>query len=598
LKPGIQATEAQAGLHPWFKSRLEEDTRRSDFPRVTPERRRAFLNSTLELTSAAQGHAPLRRRLAQPLWVLLAATGVLLGLACLNVAGLFLARGSARGREIGTRLALGASRGRIGRQLLADSVLLALGGGALGLALAPLAMRALITFLPRDAAGNALDAAIDPRLLLFAFALSVAAGILSGFAPALQAGRDSLISSLRERGGGTGGVRLRKIIVTGQIAFTLILVIGAALFVRTLNGLLAKGPGFQTTSMTSFGLDPLRNGYSPAEASPLLRRIHADIRASASTQASALARVQLLTGGSWNNPVTVQAGERIVTDRMVNMNAVTPGFFATLGIPLVMGRDFDERDIRPPAKSGARVAIVNDAFTQRYLRGRNPLGTLVAIGGGPDVKPDIEIVGVVATFSYRGIREESEQVYFPFAERDQAGATFYVKFRGTPDAAFQSFREIVRKADPSLPVTYFRTLDEQVSRALNTERLLATLSGAFGVLALLLSLVGLYGVMSFVVTQRTREIGIRLALGATRNSAIWLVLRDALLMIAAGAAIALPSAAALGRLVESQLFGVKPTDPLAIAAATLLLTSAALIAALIPAYRASTVDPTHALRFD
>jgi predicted permease len=572
--------------------------RRPDFPRVTPERRQRFLSSTLEVTPAAQGHSPMRRRLAQPLWVLLAATAVLLGLACLNVAGLFLARGSARGREIGTRLALGASRGRIGRQLLADSVLLAVAGGLLGALLAPLAMRALIAFLPQDAAGSALNPAIDSRLLLFAFALSVVAGVLSGFAPALQAGRDSLISSLRERGGGGGGVRLRKIIVTGQIAFTLILVIGAALFVRTLNGLLAKGPGFETTSMTSFGLDPLRNGYSPADASPLMRRIHAEIRASATTQASALARVQLLTGGSWNNPMTIQAGERIVTDRIVNMNAVTPGFFATLGIPLVMGRDFDDRDMRPPAKSGARVAIVNDAFVKRYMGSRNPLGALVAIGGGPDVKPDIEIVGVVATFSYRGIREESEQAYFPYLEGDQAGGTFYVKFRGSSDAAAQSIREIVRKADPSLPITYFRSLDEQVNRALNTERLLAALSGAFGALALLLSLVGLYGVMSFVVTQRTREIGIRLALGATRNSAIWLVLRDAILMIAAGAAIALPSAAALGRLVESQLFGVKPTDPLAIAAATALLTSAALLAAFIPAYRASTVNPTDALRFD
>jgi predicted permease len=598
LKPGVSAAEAQAGIQPWLKARMEEEMRRPDFPRVTAERRRQYLASTLDLIPGAQGHAPMRRRLEQPLWVLLAATGVLLGLACLNVAGLFLARGSARGREIGTRLALGASRGRIGRQLLADSVLLAVAGGSLGVALAPAAMRALIAFLPRDAAGNALDATVDPRLLLFAFGLSVAAGLLSGFAPALQAGRDSLISSLRERGAGTGGVRLRKIIVTGQIAFTLILVIGAALFTRTLNGLLAKGPGFATTSLTSFGLDPLRNGYSRADASPLLRRIHHEIRGSQFTQASALARYQLLTGGSWNNPMTIQAGERIVTDRMVNLNSVTPGFFATLGIPIVMGRDFDQRDTRPPAKSGARVAIINDAFAKRYLGGRNPLGALITIGGGPDAKPDIEIVGVVSTFSYRGIREESEQAYFPFIEGEEIGGTFYVKVRGTPDAAFQSIRSIVRQADAGLPITYFRTLDEQVGRALNTERLLATLSGAFGILALLLSLVGLYGVMSFVVTQRTREIGIRLALGATRNSAIWLVLRDALLMIGAGAAIALPSAAALGRLVESQLFGVKPTDPVAIAAATAVLTTAALVAAFIPAYRASTVNPTDALRFD
>ena len=230
LRPDVTLAQAQAGLQPWFKAMLDEDTRRAGFPRITAERRQRFLASTLELTPAPQGHSGLRRRLSQPLWVLFAATAVLLGLACLNVAGLFLARGSARDREISTRLALGASRGRIGRQLLADSVLLALAGGSLGVALAPLAMRTLIAFLPRDAAANALQSDVDSRLLLFALLVSVAAGVLSGFAPALQAGRGSLISSLRERGGTAfGGVRLRKVIVTVQIAFTLILVIGSGI---------------------------------------------------------------------------------------------------------------------------------------------------------------------------------------------------------------------------------------------------------------------------------------------------------------------------------------------------------------------------------
>jgi predicted permease len=599
LQQGVTLTQAQAGLQPWFKAMLDEDTRRAEFPRITAERRQRFLASTIELTPAPQGHSTLRRRMSQPLWVLFAATAVLLGLACLNVAGLFLARGSARDREISTRLALGASRGRIGRQLLADSVLLALAGGSVGLALAPLAMRTLIAFLPRDAAAHNLQSAVDSRLLLFAFLMSLAAGVLSGFAPALHAGRKSLISSLRERGGGAfGGVRLRKVIVTVQIAFTLILVIGAALFVRTLNGLLAKGPGFDTTSLVSFGLDPLRGGYSRSQASQLVRRIHEEIHASASTQASAVARFQLLAGGSWNNPMTIQSNQRTTTDRDVNLNAVSPGFFATLGIRIVAGRDFDGRDSRPVGESGLRSAIVNEAFAKRYLGGRNPLGARICQGAGPDAKPDIVIVGMVTDFSYRGIREESEQAYFPIFEGEDAGGSFYVKVRGTPEAAFQSIRAIVRNADPALPVTYFRTLNEQVGRSLNTERMLATLSGGFGTLALLLSLVGLYGVMSFVVTQRTREIGIRMALGATGGSAIWLVLRDTLAMIAAGVAIALLCVGALGRLVESQLFGVKPTDPIAIAAATLLLGSAALGAALIPAYRASTVNPTDALRLD
>ena len=510
LRPDVTAAQAQAGLQPWFKAMLDEDTRRAGFPRVTAERRQQFLASTLVLTPAPQGHSPLRRRLAQPLWVLLAATAVLLGLACLNVAGLFMARGSAREREISTRLALGASRGRISRQFLADSVLLALTGGTLGVLLAPLAMRALIASLPRDAAANALHSSVDSRLLLFTLFLSVAAGVLSGFAPALQAGRRSFISSLRERGGtGFGGVRLRKAIVTVQIAFTLILVAGGALFVRSLTGLMAKGPGFETSSLVSFGLDPRRNGYSRKETDQLIRRIHDDLHTSPGMQSSAVAVAQLLTGGSWSNPMTIQTNERSTTDRSVRLNAVSPGFFATLGIRLIAGRDFDERDSRPLGEAGYRSAIVNQSFAKRYLAGRSPLGARIGQGSGPDVKPNIEVVGVVADFSYRGLREESEQAYFPIFEGERSGGTFYVKVRGTPEVAFQSIRTIVHNADPALPITYFRTLEEQVNRSLNTERMLAALSASFGTLALLLSLVGLYGVMSFVVTQRTREIGIR-----------------------------------------------------------------------------------------
>ena len=229
-------------------------------------------------------------------------------------------------------------------------------------------MRTLIAFLPRDAAANALESTVDSRLLVFAFLVSVAAGILSGFAPALQAGRGSLIKSLRERGGTAfGGVRLRKAIVTVQIAFTLILVIGAALFVRTLNGLMAKGPGFATSSLVSFGLDPVRNGYSRAEASQLIRRLDAELRVSGSTEASAVARFQLLTGGSWNDPMTIQTNQRITTDRDVNLNAVSPGFFATLGVRMVAGRDFDARDSRPVGETrlprGDRQSVLCQAVS-------------------------------------------------------------------------------------------------------------------------------------------------------------------------------------------------------------------------------------------
>jgi putative ABC transport system permease protein len=595
LRSDVAVAQARAGLQPWFKAMLDEDTRRPEFPKITTERRQQFLASTLELIPAPQGHSSLRRRLSQPLWVLFAATAVLLALACLNVAGLFVARGLARGREISTRLALGASPGRITRQLLADGLAIALAGGMLGVVVAPLAMSALISFLPRDVASNALQAVVDTRLLLFALLASVATGLLTGFAPALQVGRGSLTRSLRERAGTVAGsLRLRRVMVTAQIAFTLILVVGAALFVRTLTALMAKGPGFDTSSLISFGIDPLRHGYSAADAARLTRRIHDDIRSATTTRLSAIARIQLLTGGSWNNFITIQSHQRITTDRLVHLNAVSPEFFKTLGAGMISGRDFDERDSRGGSGDGPRAAIVNEAFVKRYFGGRSPLGAHISQSAGPDAKPDIEVVGVVANITYRGVREEWEQAYFPLISPE--GGHFYVRVQGTSEAALHSIRTILREAEPTLPITYFRRLDEQVSRSLNTERMLATLSAAFGTLALLLSLVGLYGVMSFTVTQRTREIGVRVALGATRVATVWLVLRDALMMIAAGVGLALPCLWALSRFVESQLYAVTPTDPATIATAVVILCTTGLGSALVPALHASAVNPTEALR--
>ncbi len=603
LRPGVTPAQAQAGLQPWFKSWLQDLMLSPGFPVLSADRRRDYLASMLLVSSAPQGHSPLRRNLSQPLWLLFAATGVLLGLACLNVAGLFLARGSARGREIGTRLALGASGGRIGRQLLADSLLLAVAGGVLGTAVAPLAIRALIGFLPHDVAASGLRGTLSLRLLAFAFSASLAAGLLSGLVPALQAGGGSLISSLRERGGsGLGGVRLRKAIVTLQVAFSLILVVGAGLFLRTLTGLLAKGPGFDTSSLLSFAIAPLDCGYSRADASRLVRRLDEQVRALPAARSSATARFAVLTGGHWTNVVTMQTDRRTVTDGSINFNAVSPGFFATLGVPVLAGRDFDQNDSRPvgEAPSQPRVAIVNQAFVKRYLAGRNPLGVRIARGGGASsIVPNSPIVGVVADMSYRGVRDHSEQVFFPLFELDyDTGATFDIKVRGAPEQAIPSIRRLVKQDDPQLPILWFRTLDDQVNRSLSTERLLAALSASFGALALLLSLIGLYGVMSFVVTRRTREIGIRLALGATGASAIRLVLRDAAAMIAAGMAIALHCVAALSKLVQSQLFGITATDPATVAVAALVLAAGALAAAFIPAWRASNVSPTDALRLE
>lgn len=595
----LNASQAQTALQPWFQKYLTENSQRPGFPALTAEQRSRYFRGVLRVTSSPQGHSVLRRNLAEPLWMLLAATGILLGLACLNVAGLFLARGAARGRELGTRLALGASSSRLGRQLLADSLLLGIAGGALGVVLAPLTMRVLIGFLPPGET-TAIVSTVNLSLLGFAVLISVAAGLLTGLAPAIRAGRDSLASSLRDRtGASSGNVRLRKCIVTLQVAFSLILVIGASLFVRSLTGLLAKGPGFDTTSLVSFELKPRRSGYTTEQTSLLTRRIYDEVSALPITRASAVVSNGLLLGGSWNNIITIQSDHRIVTERDVNLNAATPGFYAAMGVPLLAGRDFDQSDARPQGQATRRTAIVNQAFVNRYLPNRSPLGVTIGIGGGPDVMPGIEIVGVVGDFSYRGLREDAEQVWFPiFAGEDTFGGTFYVRVRGTPERAFDLIRQVVAKAGPSIPVLRFQTLDEQVRRSLSTERILATLSSSFAGLALLLSLIGLYGVMSFVVTRRLREIGIRLALGATAWNTLRLILHDAGVMIASGVLVALPCVAALGKLVRSQLYGISDTDPLTIAGATLFLGAASMLAAIIPASRATRVNPADTLRLD
>jgi predicted permease len=599
LNPGITLRNAQAGLQPWFKAMLHEDLARPGFPIITPERRRSFLSSSLTLTPAPQGHSVLRMQLSEPLWMLLAVTAVLLGLVCLNVSGLFLARASTRAREIATRLALGASSGRIARQLLAESLLLACAGGLLGIAAAPIAVRVLIAFIPQGAGSNALHAGLNAHLLVFTLLTTLTAGILSGLAPACQSGRRSLSSSLRERGNTAfGRTRLRKVIVTAQLALALTLVVGAGLFVRTLDALMAQGPGFVTSNLVSFSIDAMRAGYSTAEGERAIGRIDEAIHHSPIIQASAIARFPLLTGGSWNNPMTIFADQTIATDRDVNLNAVTPGFFETMGIKLLAGRNFDDHDISRPGLPGWRSVIVSESFVKRYLARRNPLGIRICEGTGPDAKPKMEIIGVMSDFSYRGLRDNSEQAYFPFYESEHPLGTFYVRLRGTGETSLESLRAIVRGAAPTLPMTDFRTLDEQVHRSLNTERMLATLSASFSTLALLLSLIGVYGVMSFVVTQRTHEIGIRLALGARRWSAIWLVLRDGFVMIVSGIGIGLSLVLALGRLVESQLYQVKSWDPAVILVAILALCLAGLGATLLPAHRASGVNATDALRVE
>jgi predicted permease len=600
LKAGGTREAAAAALEPWFKGMLVADTQDPSWPVTKEEERARFLAASLELLPAAAGRSDLRQRLEQPLLVLLAATGLVLLLACLNVANLCLARAYARRSETALRLAVGASRGRIVRELLVQSAILAALGALAGTLAAPLVASGLLSFLPQDVD---LSPSVNPRVFAFALLVALGTGLLFGLVPALHASRTPAGLALKE-GSRTvaGGLGLRKALVVGQIGLALVLLVGAGLFVRTLSNLRTRGPGFATSNLLGFYVDPPRGGYDGPQSRAVLRRLVDSLRELPEVESATLASSDLLGRGSWNSRLTVDAaGRRFVADDPVaHFNAVDPHFFETLGVRVLEGRNFDARDSHDDPRGGFRSAIVNERFARRYFPESGPVGARLAFGAAPDAKTTIEIVGVVPTFSRRarGLRDPELQAFFPFFESRIGGSMVYVRTRVPSSAAFASVRAAVRRVDPALPIGELRTLDDQLDRALQNERLLAVLATAFGGLAILLAVVGLYGVTSFVVARRTREIGIRMALGATRGVALWLVVRDTAAMVVTGVVLAVPAIWGLGRVVESQLFGVGALDAATLAGASILIGGAALAASAFPTRRATLLNPVEALRYE
>jgi predicted permease len=541
------------------------------------------------------------------LLVLLAATALVLLLACLNVANLYLARGFARRKETALRLALGASRGRIVLELLLQSAILAGAGALVGTLLAPAVIQTLLSFLPQGNADVDLSAAIDVRLFLFALTAAVMTALVFTLAPAFRNARTQPSLTLKEGSSTPGaGIRLRRLLVVGQICLAVILLVGAGLFIRTLSSLRAKGPGFTTSNQLTFRVDPSGSGFSPAQAASLIRSVLQTVRNLPEVERAGMSVASLLSGGSWNQQLTIRSGRRTLTESTVHCNAITPGFFETLGVRLLAGRDFNDRDARevisatrvgegPP---GFRSAIVNESFARRYFGDRSPIGARLGLGNQADTPVNIEIVGVVSTFSYRGLREVDDQAFFPYFEGAFGGGSFWVRTRVPADTAFSSIRAAIRGINPALVIADMRTVDDQIDRTLVNERLLATLASGFAALAILLALLGVYGVTSFLVTRRTREIGIRVALGATRAAAAWVLLRDTMIMLAAGIAVALPIVWLVGRLIESQLFGVRPMDWSTVIAAAAAVALGALAASALPARRATSINPIEALRHE
>lgn len=609
LRPGVSLEQARAQLQSLYTARLATEVQEEGFAGASDIEKKRYLQSTIAVQPAGDGRSFLRQQLTRPLWILMAIVGLVLLIACANLANLLLARAIARQREFALRIALGASRHRLARQLLVESVLLALAGGTFGLVIATWGAGALLAYVPSPP-GITLTVATAPdgRILAFTAMIAVLTGIIFGFAPALRSTRPDLAPTLKNDAGtiaGGGYGRLRRGFMVAQVALSVLLLVGAGLFVRSLSNLMQTNLGIDAGRMVSFRVELDANGYTGERGKAFIKQLRDRLAATPGVSNAAFASQQLLSGSAWSNYITIE-GQSFDPERRFwsYNNAVSPGFFGTMGIAILQGRDFDERDerIAPEGKTAfvPRVAIANRTFVERYLAGKSAIGTRVGFGRDPNTPTPIEIIGVVSDAKYTSVRDDIQpQLYFPLMEGPRVGAaTMYV--RTTQDAApmVRTIQQVVRQIDPALPIFDARTLEDQVSRSLSTDRLVANLAAVFGGLATLLAMIGLYGVMAYSVARRTREIGVRMALGAATRNINWLVMREVVLLIVIGLVLALPAVWGLTRFVESQLYGITPMDPLAIGIAVSLMTIVAAAAAFLPARRAARVDPVVALRYE
>ena len=599
LKPGYTAESAQPALQGLFRQLREYELTLPAAAKWSQYLRDRFLQGTIHVQAAKTGYSQTRNSFSKALVVLMSMVGLVLLIACANVANLLIARAVARQKEIAVRLSIGASRGRLIRQLLVESLVLSLAGGAAGILLAMGLTRVLLATVPSEGNPLLLSAEPDARILGFTLALTLLTGLVFGLVPALRASRPDLFTTLKDAVGnlaGSGGTLfLRKGLVMAQVVLSFLLLFGAGLFARSLQNLKATDTGFrEMDNLVTFQLSPALSGYTAERSANLIAELLDRIRAIPGVKSAGQASVPLLAGSEWDSSIAVE-GHKAADgeDMQAFMNSLSPGYFATMGIPVLEGRDFERRDIG----KDSRVAIVNEKFARHYFRSKPAVGRRLGLGGGPDAKLDIEIIGVVADSLYEGPREGvRRQMFVPHWGNNSV--TFYVRAALGSEQAYGAIRNEVRRIDASMPIFEMKTLAAQLDETLLTERLIAMLSAGFGLLATLLAAVGLYGVMAYIVARRTKELGVRMALGAQPSEVLWLVMREVLLLLALGLALSLPIAYFLGRLVEAQLYGVKAADPWTAGLAMAVLISVATIAGLVPARRASRIDPILALRYE
>ena len=600
LKPGVAIEQARSEINTVYQGIINEVEAplQSGMSEATMERFRA---KEILVEEGWRGQSSMHAEVATPLILLFTITGVVLLIACANIANLLLARGASRSQEMAIRGSLGASRRQLLTQLLTESCLLAVLGGIASLFVARWTLGLIASVVPAEAAGIiALE--LRPSMLLFAGALSIGTGFLFGMYPALHSTRPDLITIIKSTAGQPSGARaaarFRTSLATAQIALSMALLVAAGLFIKSLMNVSRVDLGLSAGNVVMFTISPVRNGYEPERSRTLFERTEAELAALPGVTAVSAGRVPLLAGSNWGTSVSVEGFEWSPdVDANSRYNQVGAGYFSTLAIPLVAGREFRQSD----AGTSPKVSIVNEAFTRKFgLDGREAVGKWMSHDGASESELDVQIVGVVQDAKYSEVKQVVPPLFFlPYRRSQSIGAmTFYARTSLEPSQALRAIPEVIRRLDPNLPVEDLKTLEQQVLDNVVMDRLISMLSAAFAALATLLAAVGLYGVLAYAVAQRTREFGLRMALGADGPRVRRMVLKQVGRMILIGGAIGIVAALGLGRAARSLLFGLEGHDPLVIATVALLLTGVALGAGYVPALRASRVDPMRALRYE
>jgi putative ABC transport system permease protein len=600
LKPGLSRQQAEAGVNPlWYSIRADELKQRGH---SSEHFRESFLTkSRLFVRDGAKGFSPLRSDTQEPLLIIMAMVGLVALMACANVGSLLLVRAAGRIREMSVRYALGAKRARVVQQLLVEGLLLGLAGGAAGIAIAPRVSAWLINTIWSSTHGDLpFSSHPDLRILLFNFSLALVVSLIFSLAPAAQFWRPNLAPALKQQvmTAGSGPLRFRRISVAVQIGLSILVLVGAGLFVRTLHNLKSLNVGFETDHLVTFGIQPTLAGYEPEQTRGLDQRVLQMLAGRPGVRSVAGTTDPELADDNSSNNITLAGYTAKENENMnVESSSVSPGYFSRMGMPLLAGRELSDQD----RDGSQKVAVVNESFARHYFaEPQQAVGHYYCKGGGGDRKPDTEIVGVVKDAKHTGVRQDIVRTIFtPYLqEPDPGGMTFYVRTWQSPESAEATLRRAMQTLDSKLVLDNFRTMQEQIDDNLTAERVIAILASAFGLLAVLMAAVGLYGVLAYSTSQRTREIGIRIALGAARTSVMRMVLVEVLWLAGVSIAFALPASLLLTRAARSQLFGISSSDPLTLVVVTLLVAVVALASALLPARRAAKTDPIVALRYE